>query len=267
MITEWNITPPASMSTACTSSYASTNQYWFRRGVRVLNGENLQITGASGKLSSSKGLTIATENMMYIWGNFNTSGINAAPLTGESNLNDPSAAARYNGNQVPASLVADAIFPISKTWYDALPALFPEGGDYRIADAGSASDSSTIPIGSETSVRAGVIAGSTSSAMVGTSAPSYFLAWLNGGVHNFPRFLETWSNSTREERWNYVGSFIILYNSTQAVAPWSVNNSVVYYPPIRNWAFDITFTDPNRLPPGTPLFQHVEPTGFRQVLF
>jgi hypothetical protein len=104
--------------------------------------------------------------------------------------------------------------------------------------------------------------------MVGTGAPAYYLDWLNGGVHNFPRFLETWSvPSVREERWNYVGSFIILYNSTQAVAPWSVSGAVVYYPPIRNWAFDITFTDPNRLPPGTPQFQHVQPTGFRQVLY
>ena len=115
-------------------------------------------------------------------------------------------------------------------------------------------------------MRAGIIAGSTLSAMNGT--PAYYLQYLNGGVHNFPRFLETWSDSggSWDKRWNYVGSFIILYNSTQAVGPWSVLSAVVYYPPIRNWAFDITFTDPNRLPPGTPQFQHVEPTGFRQIL-
>jgi hypothetical protein len=256
------------MSTACTAAYAASNQYWFRRAVRVFNGDNLQVTGATGKLSSTKGITISTENMMYVWGNFNTTGINQAPASGESNLNDPAAAARYNGNQVPASLVADAFFPLSKTWYDALPAMYPEGWTGRVADAGSSSDTSTIAIGQETSVRAGIIAGSTLSAMVGTGAPAYYLDWLNGGVHNFPRFLETWSvPSVREERWNYVGSFIILYNSTQAVAPWSVSGAVVYYPPIRNWAFDITFTDPNRLPPGTPQFQHVQPTGFRQVLY
>ena len=113
--------------------------------------------------------------------------------------------------------------------------------------------------------------------MVGTSTPAIAdsLKWLDGGVHNFPRFLESWSIpdyalpggvSPREDRWNYVGSFIILFNSTQAVGPWSVGTATVYYPPIRNWAFDITFTDPNRLPPGTPQFQHVEPTGFRQIL-
>ena len=92
-------------------------------------------------------------------------------------------------------------------------------------------------------------------------------------MHNFPRFLETWTGAAvlpspalYTKRWNYVGSFIILYNSMQAVGPWSVTSSVVYYPPTRNWAFDITFTDPMKLPPGTPQFQHIEPTGFRQIL-
>ena len=105
-----------------------------------------------------------------------------------------------------------------------------------------------------------------------TSAPGYYLDNLNGGVHNFPRFLETWSGINAAgtafytKRWNYAGSFIILYNSLQAVAPWSVSGSIVYYPPTRNWAFDITFTDPMKLPPGTPQFQHIEPTGFRQIL-
>ncbi|MFN2511992.1 MAG: hypothetical protein ABR568_11180 [Pyrinomonadaceae bacterium] len=261
-VSRWNPVRDTSLSCAA-------NQYWFRRGVRIFNGENLQVSGSTGKLSQTKGITIATENMMYLWGNYNTTGINAAPATGVSSLNESSSASRYNGSQVPASLVADAVFPISKTWFDALPALYPEGWTARVADAGNSSDTSTIAIGLETAVRAGVIAGSTQSAMVGTTVPTGtdYLDWLNGGVHNFPRFLEIWSVPTvREERWNYVGSFIILFSSTQAVAPWSVEGAVVYYPPIRNWAFDITFTDPNRLPPGTPQFQHVEPTGFRQIL-
>jgi hypothetical protein len=262
-VSRWN--PVRDTSLPC-----NTNQYWFRRGVRVFNGEKLEVSGSTGKLSQTKGITIATENIMYIWGNYNTTGINVAPSpAGVSSLNESTSTSRYNGSQVPASLVADAVFPISKTWYDALPAMYPEGWTARVADAGNSSDTSTISVGLETAVRAGVIAGSTQSAMVGTSVPSGAdaLDWLNGGVHNFPRFLEIWSVPTvREARWNYVGSFIILYNSTQAVAPWSVGGAVVYYPPVRNWAFDITFTDPNRLPPGTPQFQHVEPTGFRQIL-
>jgi hypothetical protein len=277
-VSRWNPAPPASMSASCTTAYATSNQYWFRRAVRVFNGENLQVAGTVDKLSQIKGITIATENMMYIWGNYNTTGINAAPPADSSSLNEATASSRYNGNQVPSSLVADAIFPLSKTWYDALPAMYPEGWTARLADAGNATDSAAIPVGQETSVRAGIIAGSTLSAMVGTAVPTgvNYLDWLNGGVHNFPRFLEIWNipnlppappnPPVRAARWNYVGAFIILYNSTQAVAPWSVESAVIYYPPERNWAFDITFTDPNRLPPSTPQFQHIEPTGFRQIL-
>jgi hypothetical protein len=175
--------------------------------------------------------------------------------------------------QIPASIVADAVFPISKTWYDAVSSMYPAGANARVADAGPIADTDDIADTEETSVRAGIIAGATLSSMTSSSSlPAYYLDNLNGGVHNFPRFLETWTGvnvagtAIYTKRWNYVGSYIILYNSLQAVGPWSVKSSIVYYPPSRNWAFDTTFTDPMRLPPGTPQFQHIEPTGFRQIL-
>jgi hypothetical protein len=88
---------------------------------------------------------------------------------------------------------------------------------------------------------------------------------LSGGLHNFPRFLENWADPAR--RWNFTGSFIPLYRSTQAVGQWNyVGFYVIYGAPTRNWSFDGTFTDPSKLPPGTPTFQYIEPTGFRQVL-
>jgi hypothetical protein len=263
-VSEWYL--PANHP-APTSNTATAPGYYFRRAVRLLNGEDLKITGGTGKLSATKGITVSTENMVFIWGNYNTTGISGQPTNG-STPNDGSTNS-YQGNQIPAAIVSDAFFPLSKTWYDALPSLYPEGADNRIADAGSTSDSSAITTGQETSVRAGIISGTTMSAMVGTTAPTDYLVWLNGGVHNFPRFLETWGNPVAatpwSKRWNYVGSFILLYNSTQAVGPYSVENSVVYYPPKRNWGFDITFNDPKKLPPGTPQFQYIEATGFRQV--
>jgi hypothetical protein len=257
--------PTSSLDTPNTNA---TGTNFFRRALRLFNGENLQISGYPNKLSQTKGLTVASENMVYIWGNYNTTGITGQPTTG-STVNDPTKPPYYYlGPQVPASIAADAFFPISKTWFDSVSAMYPEGSGSRIADAGLASAASPILPGQETSVRAGIIAGTTQSAMVGTAAPTVFLQWLNGGVHNFPRFLETWGTGSTgwEKRWNYVGSYIILWNSTQAVGPWSVTNSVNYYPPTRNWAFDITFTDPNRLPPGTPQFQFIQATGFRQTI-
>ena len=230
---------------------------FFRRAVRIFNAENLQISGADGKLSETKGLTISTENMVYIWGSYNTTGIAAAPIGDEATLNDGG----YLGPQVPSSIVADAIFPLSKTWSDSMSAYNPEGGGgatARMADV-------NVPgPGAETSVRAAIIAGNNLSALAGNpDAGNAEESRLNGGLHNFPRFLENWSSPLR--RWNYVGSICPLYYSTQALGQYSTVGATIYSPPQRNWAFDTSFRDPTRLPPGTPLFQYIEATGFRQV--
>lgn len=237
------------------------NHNYFRNAVRLFNGEDLQLSGAAGKLSSTLGITVATENMVYIWGNYNTTGINQAPATGTSSLNDPAASSRYNGDQVPASIVADAFFPLSKTWFDSSSALNPDDYSARRADK-------TLPgVTSETSVRAGIIAGNNLSALSGDpDADNGNDSRLSGGMHNFPRFLEDWLSDGR--RWNFIGSFVPLYHSTQALGPWwYITNGVsVYGAPLRNWAFDTTFLQADRLPPGTPMFQYISPTAFRQVL-
>jgi len=232
------------------------NNKYFREAVRLFNGENLQVSGASGKLSTTKGITVSTENMIYVWGNYNTTGINSAPPDGTSSLNDTTTSYYYLGNQVPSSIVSDALFPISKTFFDAETSLYPDDLSKRPAD-------NSPSVAQETAVRAAIIAGNNLSALAGTpdaGNSSVSESRLCGGMHNFPRFLENWS-----ARWNFVGSMIPLYHSTQAVGQYSTE-SAIYGAPIRNWAFDITFTDPLRLPPGTPLFQHIEPTGFRQIL-
>ncbi|PYS70564.1 MAG: hypothetical protein DMF69_13080, partial [Acidobacteria bacterium] len=77
------------------------------------------------KLSSTKGITIASENMLYTWGNFNTTGINGQPA-GAATLNDSSQTYHYLGNQIPASIVCDAWFPLSKVWFDSTSTVHPE---------------------------------------------------------------------------------------------------------------------------------------------
>jgi hypothetical protein len=232
------------------------NRKYFRNAVRLFNGQNLQISGSTGKLSTTKGITISSENMVYIWGNYNTTGINSAPPDGTSSLNDTTTTYHYLGNQVPTSIVCDAFFPLSKTFLDSSTSLYPDDLGKRPAD-------NSPSVGQETSVRAAIIAGNNLSALTGTPDAGNSAddeSRLNGGMHNFPRFLENW-----DKRWNFVGSMIPLYHSTQAVGQYNANSSI-YSPPTRNWAFDITFTDPLRLPPGTPMFQHIEPTGFKQIL-
>ncbi len=237
-------------------AWTNPNNY-FRRSVRLFNGEDLVLAGGANDLSSTLGITVATENMLYIWGSYNTTGINVAPPNGTASVNEDTATYHYLGDQVPASLVSDAFFPLSKTWSDSCAAMYPASLGNRRADLNVPNEST------ETAVRAGIIAGNNLGALAGAPDAGNSAAGesrLNGGMHNFPRFLERWNL-----RWNFVGSLIPLYHSTQALGAYNAN-STIYGAPIRNWAFDSTFLDPNKLPPSTPQFQYVQPTAFRQLL-
>jgi hypothetical protein len=240
------------------------SKYYFRRAVRLFDGETLSTTAAAGKLSPLKGITVSSENMVYIWGNFNTTGITGIP-SGGSTMNDGG----FTGPQVPSSIVCDAMFPLSRTWFDALSALYPEGSSdprnlsgtaYRMAD-------DALPSTSQgTSVRAGVIAGTNISTLTATPGRDADGLRRGGGIINYPRFLEIWNLNGTTNAWSYTGSFIPVFRSTQAVSNWENDTSVIYMPPRRNWSFDTTFLTPNKLPPGTPFFQYIQATGFRQSL-
>lgn len=240
------------------------NSNYFRRSVRLFNGEKLSTSGASGKLSPTKGITIASENMVYIWGNYNTSGVTGIP-GGGSSLNPNN----YSGAQIPTSIVCDAFFPLSKTWFDGLSAMYPEGSslpDTLTGEAYRMADDNLSSVSDGTAVRAGIIAGTTISGLSGLPGRNAAGLRRSGGIINYPRFLEIWNMNGEERSWSYAGSFIPLFRSTQAISQWENDTSAIYMPPRRNWSFDSTFLDPNRLPPGTPFFQYVQATGFRQVL-
>jgi hypothetical protein len=259
-----NNAPVASRTNRANDVLSTYNVYgYFRRAVRLFDGETLSTTVGAGKLSPTKGITVSSENMVYIWGNFNTTGVASIP-TGGSTLNNGD----YLGPQVPSSIVCDAIFPLSKTWFDASSALYPEGSGnarnlsgeaYRMADEGASTTESTA-------VRAAIIAGTTYSALTQTPGRDADGLRRNGGIINYPRFQETWNLNGITNTWSYTGSFVPLYRSTQAIANWENDTSIIYMPPRRNWSFDSTYLTPNKLPPGTPFFQYVQSTGFRQSL-
>ncbi len=243
---------------------------YFRRAVRLFDGETLSITATGTKLSPTKGISVASENLIHIWGNYNTTGINSLP-TGGSTLNDGG----YAGAQIPASVVGDAVSPLSKTWFDALSALYPEGSSDALNLGGEpyrAADENLPSISQGTAVRAGIIAGTTISALSQVPGKDADGLRRNGGIINYPRFLEMWNyrlpDKTKVERaWSYAGSLVPLFRSTQAIGQWENDTSVTYLPPRRNWSFDDTFLSPQKLPPGTPFFQYVQATGFRQKLY
>ena len=213
---------------------------YYRRGVRLINGTRLPGVYDSSNPMLTKGFTVASENGVYVLGNYNATGI--------ASVGSPTPSTDYlpqnTADHIPASIVADAVTILSNNWSDAASFRYPFSRSFRQ--------------GTETTVRFGMIAGDTLTSLNGTPNQGGGDIRMNGGVHNFPRFLEEW-----RDRLNYTGSLINLFNSRNNNGAFKCCVSV-YSPPTRNWVFDVSFRDINRLPPGTPFFQSIQLTGFER---
>lgn len=147
------------------------------------------------------------------------------PLYVNGHYNQPTAAhlgTTNTSNAKPASLVTDALTILSANWSDG-----QSGASYTTRNAAS------------TTVNAAVLTGIVET----TNSPSIY----SGGVHNLGRFLEDWTSDT----FTYNGSMVVLFPSTKATAPFQQPGGY-YYPPTRNYAFDLNYTDITKQPPGTP---------------
>lgn len=223
---------------------ATADHSYYRRGIRLINGSVLPGNYNSTNPETTRGFTVASENGVYVLGNYNTTGVTVS--TGTANTSAENYFPKNSSTHIPAAIVSDAVIILSNAWTD--------GNSYK--NPFSSSDR----VASNTQVRFAMLSGDpvTGNTSI-TYAPSQF-GQLNGGVHNFKRFLETWSG----KRLNYSGSLINLFNSQN-------NNgfqkccSTIYVPPIRDWTFDNTFLDANRLPPGTPYIYSISFTGFQRV--
>ncbi len=223
---------------------AVANHKYFRRGVRLINGTTLPGIYDSATASNTRGFTLASENGVYVQGNYNATGIGTVPATGSSTYDQY---LPFNTQtHIPASVVGDSVTILSNSWNDTLSFRFPW-------DLGSRSAGTT-------QMRFAMIAGDTITSAAATPNQGGGDSRLNGGVHNFKRFLEDWGG----DRLDYTGSLINLYNSRNNNGAFKCCTTV-YSPPRRNWVFDSTFLDPNRIPPGTPYFQYVQTTGFERT--
>ncbi|MEW6362100.1 MAG: hypothetical protein AB1477_08305 [Acidobacteriota bacterium] len=213
---------------------------YYRRGVRLINGTTLPGIYNSSNPTLTKGFTVASENGVYVRGNYNATGV--------ASVGSPTPSTDYlpqnTANHIPASIAADSVTILSNNWSDARSFRYPFSLSNRP--------------GTETTVRFGMIAGDTLTSLNGTPNQGGGDIRMNGGVHNFPRFLENWGS-----RLNYTGSLINLFNSRNNNGAFKCCNNV-YSPPTRNWVFDVSFRDINRLPPGTPFFQSIQLTGFER---
>ncbi len=224
----WPLDSTALPTTAVSGDIARRNQpVFFRRALKLVNGQSIDLGIMDGV---PLGLAVASENPIYLQGNYN------APGT-------------FSGAHVACSLIADSVTFLSNSWSDAKSFTYP----HSLSGGGSGRTAST------TWYRAALIAGKGGPFPQPASTPQDF--GTDGGVHNFLRLLENWGGQTL----NYRGSMVSLYINRQAVGLYKCCTNV-YSPPTRGYNFDVEFLQPSLLPPRTPMFRDVNITGFSRLI-
>jgi len=197
---------------------------FFRRALKLVNGSVIDLGNNSD--GRPYGLAVATENPLYVQGDYNFNG-------------------GFGNPHAPCSLIADAVTFLSSSWNDRNSFSSPQSPAGRVA--------------SNTSYRAAIIAGK------GRPFPEPAVGVVrrdfgtDGGVHNFFRLLENWGG----RQLNFRGAMVSLFFNRQAVGTYKYD--IVYGAPGRGYNFDTEFLDPNLLPPRTPMFRDVNITGFTRL--
>jgi hypothetical protein len=159
------------------------------------------------------------------------------PLYVQGDFNAPNLATTNTLNAKPAALIGDSITVLSTNWND-----------------NNAGKSLTQRAATPTTVNAAFLGGIVKTTHVGSNK------YYSGGVENFPRFLEDWNNKA----FTYNGSMVVLFESRYATNFWKQPGNY-YNPPIRNWAFDVNYLNPSKLPPMTPQFRKLVRGQWRVV--
>ena len=192
---------------------------FFRRALKLVN-------GAGGNLPAT-GLTISSENPVYVQGDYNAG-----------------AGQAFGGTYVPAAIIADAVTLLSNNWSDWNSHDHP----HRTGSRPATETWYRLAVGTGTSLNFPRPAGA---AEFGT----------DGGIPNVLRLLEDWTGTTI----NYRGSLGVLFTSRQGVGTFKCCTNV-YSAPTRNFTHDTDFFDLSLLPPHTPFLTDVNITGFQHVI-
>jgi len=233
------------------------------------------------------GFTVASENPVYILGNYNTN----CALSSWVGCTIPNPSALYDATwggstvetpHAAASIIADAVTLLSNNWQDAgisttyLTSSKQISGSLEnpislAGESGEAVGAAAPPnrMAITTYYRVAVAGGKTI-AFTNTSQNPEFGFGTDGGVHNFLRFNEDWygfssslGGNNNQQNLYYKGSLVSLYWNTYATGTFKCCN-LVYTPPNRQFTFDPLFSTPQNLPPGTPMFRNVDTLSYRQ---
>lgn len=224
-------------------TFAGRNNY----GVRIFDSADLDtrnLTFPTG-VADPSGLTVVSDQAVYIEGNYNSR------------------------NKYPAAVIGDSLNVLSQSWerpmqsggntrendrksFNALSNYRAvQGQDARLntaaapaivngANFGGVSDYDSLNYNFR--VNAAYIAG-----VDNTVGGSY-----SGGLENYPRFHEEWGSG---RLLIYRGSFVSLGNPQHVQGQWSAQS---YSPPARDWNYDAMFNRVENLPPLTPKITYVQ---------
>jgi Tfp pilus assembly protein PilX len=214
---------------------ATINDY----GVRLYNGRDLN-TAISGR--TIKGLSIISDQAVYVRGDYNC-GSGSKCNTGT--LDDD--------ERKPAAVMADTINVLSNDW-----PLNDSWSDQQIRSTFAGVGGAGRPA-AETTVNAAFLGGTNITGGVNRGGQDGGSASSGGGLNNYPRFHEDWSNrasGSSSVRFNYQGSMVSLGAPLKANGAFCGSGSTadcnIYNPPIRNWRYDPLFNNAANLPPLTP---------------
>ncbi|MEO7931851.1 MAG: hypothetical protein ABIT76_01705 [Chthoniobacterales bacterium] len=183
------------------------------KAVRLKNGGTLPPTG----------LTVVSENPIYIQGDYNTGStsatVNNVPSNNGGNPSNTDSPVVSGYTKAPSAVIGDAVTILSNTWNDS----------------NSANALSSRPA-SSTTVNTAIVTGNIPSGWDPDSNSATNNSYgYSGGFNNFPRFLEDWTNDS----FTYFGSMVQLFTSKTFTGEW--DTGAIYAAPNRAWNFDSSF--------------------------
>jgi hypothetical protein len=206
---------------------------FFRRALKIVDGGSINLGVCPDGVAC--GLTIASENPVYVQGDFNAA-----------------AGGNFSGPHVAVSVIGDAVTMLSNSWNDVNSFSCPYGLGGGVCNYRQAST---------TTYRLAVAAGKGIAFPQPTGYGTNQDFGTDGGVHNFLRMVENWGGQTLY----YQGSLVSFYYNRQATGLYKCCTTV-YSPPTRGENFDSDFLTPSLLPPRTPMFRDVNTVGFSQMI-
>lgn len=269
--------PGATTDVTATPTAGTPNDY----GIRIYNGAYLDSLNSTDVI---KGLTVATDQAVYVRGDYNCSGDLADPdpaatTRTQPNTSCPATSPPQVKNKRPAAILADSLNILSNAWnlsdggsclgsnYNSLTA--PTTCSTR-TDVSTAAANSTHRRASDTTINAAFLSGVDITGGSNGNGPNN--GPPSGGLNNYPRLHEDWSTPRGDSGFlsrilTYRGSMVSLDRARRVNGPFCGSGSSnsacnIYNPPTRNWKYDTAFNNAANLPPLTPRFVYLRQERF-----